>query len=349
MEPVNYFLETSTIHGLSYISTTKTKVIKGFWLVIVCSGFIGAVIIIQQSFQSWEESPIKTTIDTQPIEELKFPKITVCPPKNTYTALNYDIMKTQNMTLDNDTRHELYDKTLELLHDYFSELAMDGQAKMKEKNRYYNWYKQCSRISQPGQHWKYDSKIYYSLRTSAVSGSIHTQYFGDKVDIDKFDADIMYRAWINPPSGYKNNENITLHIVMEGFLADTNKETIRIAGKFVNVEDTKIFEYNPPKNVDIQYQRKMSIEEAMKLKMQIKVMPGINITWFYSGEGSTEICKGGNAVTRAYLRNSFKHFFPSVIIGIFYLIFRLFPKYRIKNALNSSIKTGKYFPNSKFH
>ena len=106
MEHFRSFLESSTIHGLSYISTTG-KYVRLFWILVVLSGFAGAGIIIYQSFEAWDESPVKTTIETRPISEITFPVVTVCPPKNTFTDLNHDLMILQNMTLDNSTRREL--------------------------------------------------------------------------------------------------------------------------------------------------------------------------------------------------------------------------------------------------
>ena len=102
MECVTTFLESSTIHGLAYIASGR-KYVRLFWTLVVVSGFTGAGILINASFQSWADSPVKTTIETQPISEITFPKVTVCPPKNTYTDLNYDLLMAENMTLDDDT------------------------------------------------------------------------------------------------------------------------------------------------------------------------------------------------------------------------------------------------------
>ena len=107
MEEVKIFLESSTIHGLTYISTSKKILVKICWVFVVIGGFTGAGVMIYNSFQSWADSPVKTTIETHPITEITFPKVTVCPPKNTYTDLNYDLMKTEKLTLDNDTRKDL--------------------------------------------------------------------------------------------------------------------------------------------------------------------------------------------------------------------------------------------------
>jgi len=139
MEGVRTFLESSTIHGLSYISTTK-KCVNLFWILVVIGGFTGAGVLIYQSFQSWNESPVKTTIRTHPISEITFPKVTVCPPKNTYTDLNYDLMMTENLTLDNDTRQELATYAKTLLYDNMHEIIIRNMSRIEVNDKYYNWY-----------------------------------------------------------------------------------------------------------------------------------------------------------------------------------------------------------------
>ena len=116
MGEIKSFLESSTIHGLAYLTTSK-KYLRLFWTLVVIAGFTGAGVLIYKSFQSWDESPVTTTIETHPIAEIKFPKVTVCPPRNTYTDLNYDLMMTKNMTLDNDIKDELANYAVEVLYD----------------------------------------------------------------------------------------------------------------------------------------------------------------------------------------------------------------------------------------
>ena len=91
MENIKTFLESSTIHGLSYISTSR-KCLRIFWVLTIILGFTSAGILIYQSFLDldwhdldldWHDNPETTTIAIKPIEEINFPKVTVCPPKNT--------------------------------------------------------------------------------------------------------------------------------------------------------------------------------------------------------------------------------------------------------------------------
>ena len=182
MEGVRTFLESSTIHGLTYISTTR-RLVKLLWIVIVIAGFTGAGIMIYQSFQSWDESPVKTTIETLPIKNITFPKVTVCPPKNTFTNLNYDLMIMKNLTLDNNTQDELTNFAVGQLENTISETVHLKLNRLHDDNRYYNWYKGYSRWSVP------TSEVF----TSAPLGSLYTPFFGEKFDAEKIDTDISYR------------------------------------------------------------------------------------------------------------------------------------------------------------
>ena len=81
MEGVREFLETSTVHGLTYISTARNKLIRLFWIAIIFCGFLAAGFLISKSFRDWEGYPIESSIQTFPIKEVRFPTVTVCPPK----------------------------------------------------------------------------------------------------------------------------------------------------------------------------------------------------------------------------------------------------------------------------
>ena len=128
MEHVRTFLESSTIHGLTYISTTR-KYARIFWILVVISGFVGASLLIKESFGSWSESPVKTTVETLPIADMKLPKVTVCPPKNTFTDLNYDLMMTENMTLTEEMRDEMFNYAIEVINE-------DSLTKLKQEDRF---------------------------------------------------------------------------------------------------------------------------------------------------------------------------------------------------------------------
>ena len=148
MNLLKEYLATSTIHGLSYIASTKNFV-KLFWILTVLSGFSLASYLIYQSFQDWEENPITTTVETLPISKITFPKVSVCPPVKTLTNLNFDLLNDGNMTLDNESRIELFKTALETLDMLNYEDALQNLSLVSEKNRFYNWYNGYSMISLP--------------------------------------------------------------------------------------------------------------------------------------------------------------------------------------------------------
>ena len=91
MNPFREFLEASNLHGLVHISKAQSKWGKVLWSASVFVSFSLAGILINNSFEEWSARPISSVISTQTIKNLRFPNVTVCPPKGTNTALNYDL------------------------------------------------------------------------------------------------------------------------------------------------------------------------------------------------------------------------------------------------------------------
>ena len=255
METVRSFLESSSISGLNHISTER-KYAKLLWILVVISGFTTAGLMINQSFQSWADSPVKTTIETLPITNITFPKITVCPPKNTYTDLNYDLVKAENMTLDNTTRKELANYAMELLYDHLYDNIMRNLSKLEDNDRYYNWYHGYTRIELPSYipPSEYSmSFVSYNVFTAASSGSISTKYFGEEFDADKVETDLYYMVNIYPPASVRNNPNVTLHLDVEKVsMKDLSigRDTLHVAGTKVETS-RRSFNFTPPTGEEI--------------------------------------------------------------------------------------------------
>ena len=304
MEDIQNFLESSTIHGLTYVSTTR-KYVKLLWIFVVIGGFIAAGIMIYQSFEDWHENPVKTTIETKPMTEITFPKVTVCPPKNTYTDLNYDLIMTENVTLTRDTRKQLTNYALELLWEHMYKSIKSGLNKLQEKDRFYNWYHGYTRINLKLKPWSVCLSIYgvchvwqtrkhAGLETSARTGTIFTQYYGDKFDASKVDKEKSYSVRIYPVH-ISEHSNATLHIIFE-----KNTMTNLTSGK----DELSTHWYNDGGGWDIEhvlheehifwnvslkrfnnriirYERKVVMEDVEKQKLT--KMPGFRLTWYYSG------------------------------------------------------------------
>ena len=136
MESLKNFLESVSIGGLSHISSTR-KYARIFWIGVVLISNMLASFMIYESFIDWAENPIRTTVETKPISQLKLPNMTVCPPQNTFTDMNYDLMMVENKTLSEKERYELFEYAVELIEEH---VFMDNLNKLQEKNRFFNWY-----------------------------------------------------------------------------------------------------------------------------------------------------------------------------------------------------------------
>ena len=177
---------------------------------MVITGFSAASFMIYESFQAWEESPVTTNIETLPITKITFPKVTVCPPKGTYTDLNYDLMITEKMVLDNEVRTNLSKYAVELLQDHLHHVIMTNFSKLQEDNIYRKWYLGYTKIQGPVN--KGVSYVNLHLNSDATSGTITTEHYGEKFDADKVEPNIRYVISIHPPESVLGAcSNVTLH------------------------------------------------------------------------------------------------------------------------------------------
>ena len=302
MENIKLFLESSTIHGLAHISATR-KTLRLFWIVVVFVGFIGAGIIIFESFQSWGESPITTTLETRSITELKFPKVTVCPPKNTFTDLNNYLIMAEKITLDSDARSELQNYAEDVLNDLLFEIIKTNLKMIQDKDRYNNWYHGYTEIVLPAQDKRFGTELAFHIRTSALSGTLSTQYFGEQYEAEKVPLSFDYSVKIFPPTEVLYNANATLHLEVQkvhmnnlGRGYDTFYITRPSDYRYYDdiKADVQEFEkkYTPPKRY--QYIRLNRWVEGFFLQNLDKI-PGFNVTWYYSGMEVTPWAKYYNS------------------------------------------------------
>ena len=178
-EVLKQFLESSTIHGLHYISSTRS-IIRLTWILIIVGGFSFAAFLIYESFDNWSENPITTTIETLPISEITLPKVTVCPPKGTYTNLNYDFETLKKRKHFNETtRNELLRDAIAKIQNHVHKEIMTNMSKILEEKQYYNWYNGYTLLSLP-YYDKINDRLVYHVNTAATSGSVSTSHFGYK-------------------------------------------------------------------------------------------------------------------------------------------------------------------------
>ena len=75
------YLESTTVHGFSYLHRRNSAFDRILWIAIIVTGFSLASFLIHDSVMDWEENQTITTLEsiTRPIQEVQFPTVTVCP------------------------------------------------------------------------------------------------------------------------------------------------------------------------------------------------------------------------------------------------------------------------------
>ena len=172
MDSLNEFLSHSTIHGLQFIPRAQSWPVKLCWLGVVLFGFTASAILINNSYSDWRETPVATSITTRPVQELDFPKVTVCPPHGANTALNMDLVRLQKITITEEEKADLINMTEEVFllgpHKEYQELAL---AAINPEN-----YRQVLDGFQtyPESY----NMIGLEILTNGIQGQLHSPFWG---------------------------------------------------------------------------------------------------------------------------------------------------------------------------
>ena len=301
MEGINTFLESTTIHGLTYISSTR-KYARIFWILVVLTGFLGASLLIKESFDSWSESPVKTTIETLPITNIELPKVTVCPPKNTFTDLNYDLMMIENMTLTEKMQDEMFSYAVEVLNE--DVLSQNNWGMIHEENRFYNWFNGYTQIKAPS--YDHGGNVEIHIFTSATSGIVTTRYYGEKFKAELVDRNLWSRVIVFVPTSETNNENVTQHIKVEKVsmtgLPVESADTAYMDGDLEAEQTSAYTHYTPPGIYrDMWLSRDVSSEDVET--QNLEVMTGFRYSWWYTGaEVTPDQRYKDDKITKQYIR-----------------------------------------------
>ena len=122
--------------------------------------------------------------------------------------LNYDLMKLENVTLDNDTRNDLAKYALNLLNEFQYKEIMRNMSAVQEKNKFYNWYQGITEIEMVGiSNWAMSSSVLdytnYDIETYASSGLIRSRNYGQFLNITGVDLNLRLLLDIKVPEVIK--------------------------------------------------------------------------------------------------------------------------------------------------
>ena len=161
--------------------------------------FLLAGFLFDKSYSAWQAAPVATSISTHPIGNLDFPSITVCPPKGSHTALNYDLMGADNKTLTHEQREGLKrlvkEVFIEQSHKGFVETILAATSSNNLINLYHGFQ------SFPK---KYGRSNNIEVKMWNTCGSWHTPWFGETYDDGYYKEDKYHHIILELPENIRD-------------------------------------------------------------------------------------------------------------------------------------------------
>ena len=128
-----------------------------------------------------------------------------CPPNNIKQPLELFLSSVFAI----DIKDKLIDEARDEVHEKVYNEFVKNISKLQEENRFYNWYHGFTEVQFP--YWcdegcaSDSAGLQYEIKTSATSGFIKTQYFGDNYDADKVERYLAYEVKKEKPSNENTN------------------------------------------------------------------------------------------------------------------------------------------------
>ena len=233
-----------------------------------------------------------------------FPHVTVCPPQKSFLNLNYDVMKADEIEIDEQKRIELLDFALEVVQESFYFELMANLSKVEDPDRNKNFYHGYTMIKYPYINKYRKHGLDYDIHTSASTGKLSTKDFAKAFNVDKIDGDIeIFIKVYTPDLDAKitfNLEKITMkqfrNYDVLGFLCYPFEPTCPYDADLTNISETRDpadncnnfnyydydIDYSRDSSCDYSYEiylvRQISQEEIKNMRILDK-MPGFMITW----------------------------------------------------------------------
>ena len=204
----------------------QTNTAKILWVFIVCFGFVTAGILISHSYYEWQENPIATSITTHPIKDLYFPIVTICPPRDSNTALYHDLVKAGNGTLSDEKRQILksaaYKIFIEQPHKEYVK-NMSENLNMRNLDQMYQGYHSLPKPYLNG----------FEIRMWNLNGTVTTPWYGGEFVEEYYTEDQDYHMVLEFPDDIQDqvgNGSLIIELDMDIREKEGWQEQLRYGG-----------------------------------------------------------------------------------------------------------------------
>ena len=178
-----------------------------FWALVVATAIAFEAFLIHSSFNDWETDPVGTTLITLPISEINFPKVTlrpmylseltitfskvtVCPPKGSNTALNFDLEAMGDRNLTEDERQKLENVVERVFVHQLHLQETENRVAMLNPSNIPKIFEED--IIEYGEDFDIGMK-------NKMEGIFTSPFFGEEVSVDTFKQDLKAHYKVSLP------------------------------------------------------------------------------------------------------------------------------------------------------
>ena len=193
-----------------------------------------------------------------------------------------------DLVVGKDKKNKMIVEAVHQVHESHFKEVLANMSKLEEENRFYNWYLGYTRVAWP--YWDEDYGLDYYISTSATTGSVKTQHFGDGYDPDKIERKLRYYIKITPPEHVVGNPNYTLTLEIEKvimFLPGSSVDFMFVGddndGWQLDADQNYHFlKFTAPAYIYILVRRDVNEKDIETNQYFLKKNPGFNMKWNYN-------------------------------------------------------------------
>ena len=141
-----------------------------------------------------------------------FARVSVCPPAETSTNLNKDLVNADNVTLDKAVRENLAKLAAEWVEDNEAADIFEELKSLKVENHWRNWYLGYTEAKLP--YTEYGAR-YYKIHTTVVPGYISSPLFGQTFTEETFHQKMVTDLYIYLHGNITGNLSMVMMVEMD--------------------------------------------------------------------------------------------------------------------------------------
>ena len=223
-----------------------------------------------------------------------FIRVSVCPPVNTSTNLNKDLLNTENVALNREARDELVKLAAVWLEGNVAKDLFEELRSLKEENQWKNWYLGYTVVRLP--YTDYNQRRMYKIFSTAVPGSASSPLFRQEFSEDTFRKKIIPNYIIYLPDSITAPGNLSMVFQIQMDLKETYGGKDMFGVGIIDVQ-FKEYRHTGPVNDTLRFPLASvytmwldrDLDNASYAEWKTKRMTGFTVSWHLENDTGNKV------------------------------------------------------------